>query len=63
MQSYLTLLGESTYTFEKSAYIIGIVDSEQFTYIGHHATDQNFPNETLSEVGEKDEQSHCAREG
>jgi hypothetical protein len=30
---YLTLLGESTYTFEKSAYIVGIVDPKLSTYI------------------------------
>jgi hypothetical protein len=35
-KEYLTLLGESTPTFEKSAYIIGIVGSSGCLYIRHH---------------------------
>ena len=34
-KEYLTLLGESIHTFEKSAYLIGIVDTQRRLYIAH----------------------------
>jgi hypothetical protein len=46
-------LGESTYTFEKSAYVVGIVDPEHPTYIQCRCCGAELSGGMLSEMDEQ----------